>query len=114
MPKPRRNRNPNIGENVRCLLKSLLFILAFGACDPEGRKKCEWTLEPEPDLMDRVDPGFIPVCARNRSRNKQDCRLQWTLVEAKNFSGKTFRYTDIQFTEKTMPKTIKTIKTRCP
>jgi len=85
-------------------------ILGLLACDPEGKKECAWHLEPEPELIGKVRPGFIPVCARNRTTMKQDCRLQTTLERAKKYYGKTFRYTDLKVESVALPRTIKSIK----
>ena len=90
----------------------LVLIPCFGllACDPEGKNECAWVLEPEPKLTDKVEPGFIPVCARNRRTMKQDCRLQTTLEKAREFYGKTFRYTDLKIKSVALPRTIKSIR----
>ncbi len=88
---------------------ALIFLLA--GCDKEGRKQCDWLLEPEPDakLIQRVDPGFIPVCARNRKTMKQDCRLQITLEKAKAYKGRKFRYVDLKVKDYGIPRTIESI-----
>jgi hypothetical protein len=90
------------------LLSVPLLIFALSACDLEGRKKCVWVLEPEPNkqLMDRVEEGMIPVCARNRETQKQDCRLQISLEKAKKFSEKRFRYVDMKIKDFGIPRTI--------
>lgn len=74
----------------------VIMTMSLSACDPDGRKKCQWVLEPDPTLLHRVDDGYVPVCARNRETMKQDCRLQTTLEFAKSTSGKTFRYVDME------------------
>lgn len=85
----------------------ILSLLVFSyACDPEGRKNCDWVLEPEPKNIGKVEEGFIPVCARNRKTMKQDCRLQTTLEKAKNFYGKKFRYVDLEVKSVVIPRTI--------
>ena len=91
------------------------FIVAVTAtsilwgCDPEGKKECAWTLEPEPELKERVEPGFIPVCARNRVTQKQDCRLQTKLAFAKKVFKRKFRYVDMEVESVALPRTIKRI-----
>lgn len=92
-------------------LRTLLCLCSFQtiACDPEGKKECAWVLEPEPELIQKVEDGFIPVCARNRKTMKQDCRLQTTLEKAKQYYGKTFRYTDMKIESVALPRTIRSI-----
>ena len=80
------------------------------ACDPEGRKQCEWVLEPEPDLKGQTDPNYIPVCARNYKTNKQDCRLQMKLADAKKVHQRKFRYDDLAIKDPGLPRTISSIK----
>ncbi len=84
----------------------LFFFFFFIACDPEGKNQCAWVLEPEPDIKQNVDQGFIPVCARNRSTKKQDCRLQTTLDKAKEYFGRKFRYSDLKVKDYGIPRTI--------
>ena len=88
----------------------LLFLLSgCNACDHEGKNNCDWVLEAEPDRVKEVEDGFIPVCARNRVTMKQDCRLQATLEQAKNFAGKKFRYRDMKVKSPALPRTLETI-----
>ncbi|MBI2603448.1 MAG: hypothetical protein HYW48_10380 [Deltaproteobacteria bacterium] len=91
------------------LVTTLLFFTMI-SCDPEGRKKCDWVLEPEPDQKERVQWGYIPVCARNRATMKQDCRLQASLQFAKDAHNKKFRYTDMKVASPALPRTITDIK----
>ena len=91
------------------LLASLGTVFLWG-CDPEGRKNCDWVLEPEAKLIGTVDAGFIPVCARNRQANKEDCRLQTTLEYAEKVYGRKFRYIDLRVERLGLPRTISTIK----
>ncbi len=86
-----------------------LVFLILG-CDPEGKKKCDWVLEPEPSLIGKTDDGYIPVCARNRKTQKQDCRMQATMEYAKESLGRKFRYIDIRTENAGLPRTITTIK----
>lgn len=86
-----------------------LLLLFFIACDPEGKKQCAWTLEPEPNLIGKTEAGFIPVCARNRNTQKQDCRLQTNLEFAQKVWGKRFRYVDMEIDSVSLPRTIKRI-----
>lgn len=88
----------------------LLISWLVTACDPEGRKKCDWVLEPEPNLLGTSTPGYIPVCARNRTTMKQDCRMQATLEFAKTASGKKFRYVDLRLDKASVPRTVMNIK----
>ena len=90
-----------------CLL--FINILFLFACDPERRKECEWVLVPDKSRIDKVDEGFIPVCARNYVSQKQDCRLQTKLDYAKKVHKKTFRYTELVVVDYGKPRTIKEI-----
>lgn len=95
------------------IARLVLFLLTLSlgtSCDPEGKKECAWVLEPEPDLIKKVEEGFIPVCARNRKTMKQDCRLQTTLEKAKHYYGKTFRYSEMTVESVALPRTIRRIK----
>jgi hypothetical protein len=94
------------------LVKLALIIASIPlltGCDPDGLKKCDWVLEPEPSLKGKTDPGFIPVCARNRKTNKQDCRLQTTLEYAKSVYGKKFRYVDLRIKSPGLPRTVTSV-----
>ena len=75
-------------------------------CDPEGKKQCAWFLEPEPSKENFATRGHIPVCARNRTTMKQDCRLQTTLDFAKQVYGKKFRYHDLKVHSVEIPRTV--------
>lgn len=88
----------------------ILSVFALYACDPEGKKNCDWVLEPEPDLIGKVDEGYIPICARNRKTQKQDCRLQATLDQAKLYYNKRFRYVDLEVESVALPRTIKSVR----
>ncbi len=93
------------------LLLGLLSCFWFLACDPERKKKCEWTLEPELTPKEgRVEPGFIPVCARNWVSHKQDCQLASTLPFAKEIAGKKFRYVDMKVESLPVPRKIEEIQ----
>ena len=91
------------------LMTSVIFMFLLG-CDPEGKKSCDWVIEPEPKLKGSTDPGYIPVCARNRKTMKEDCRLQTTLDYAEKVYERKFRYVDLRVESPGLPRTIKTIK----
>lgn len=93
-------------KNIAIIMGSLILP----GCDPDGKSKCDWVLEPNPENIKRVDEGYVPVCARNRETMKQDCRLQATLELAKSTTGKKFRYNDMKLEKNGLPKTIKSIK----
>jgi hypothetical protein len=84
--------------------------LALLACDPDGKKDCAWVLEPEVKLEGTTEPGFIPVCARNRKSMKENCAMQATLDYAKQAYGRTFRYVDIRFISAGQLQTVSSIK----
>ena len=93
---------------TRLLAASVTLALALGlvACDPEGKKQCAWVLEPEPKLDGTTDPGYIPVCARNRATMKEDCRLQATVEFAKSALERKFRYVDLRWDRPGLPRTV--------
>lgn len=98
---------------MRRLVKflAMISVVLLAACDPEGKKQCEWTLEPEPKLIGTTtEQGMIPVCARNRTRNKEDCRFQASMDFAKSAWDKKFKYDDIESDNTKMPRIIKSIK----
>ena len=89
---------------------ALSVAALLSGCDPDGKRQCAWTLEPEPKLKGSTDPGFIPVCARNRKSMKQDCRLQATLSYARQVFNRKFRYVDLIVESPGIPRTITSIK----
>lgn len=89
---------------------TLSLALLLNGCDLDGKKDCDWTLEPEPKLKGQVDEGFIPVCARNRETMKEDCRFQATLAYAKEVFGRKFRHVDLNPDKSTFPRTLAKIK----
>jgi hypothetical protein len=95
---------------VRHLLMTSAIAVLLISCDPEGRQKCQWTLEPEPKNIGKTLDGYIPVCARNRTKNVEDCRFQSTLVFAEGAWMKKFRYVDIDADATHAPKIIRKIK----
>ncbi len=95
------------------LLKLMVILPALTtfSCDPEGKKECQWTLDPEPKLIGTTtEPGMIPVCARNRTTNKEDCRFQAPLDFAKSAFEKKFRYVDLESDNSKLPRVVKKIK----
>lgn len=76
----------------------LLGILLSG-CDPERKRKCEWTLMPEPEDRDKQDPGYFAVCARNFVNMRQQCDLQIKEETAKLVYQKYFKLTDMKLEE---------------
>jgi len=89
---------------TRAMAVICLFWVA--GCDPDGRKDCDWVLEPEPNNTQEVEAGYIPVCARNRKTMKEDCRMQATLEFAKKVYGRKFRLSEVEYSNKTYPKTV--------
>ena len=87
-----------------------LFLFFCLACDPEGKKECQWVLEPEKHTRYKPETGYITVCARNRKSMKQDCRLQTKFDNAKLWYGKKFRYTDLKIKSVIIPRTILNIQ----
>ena len=83
-------------KHITRMVITSVTILNLVACDQDKKKECHWTLEPEPKLVGWTDPGYIPVCARNRENMKQDCKLQATLEYAKEVHGRKFRLADVK------------------
>jgi hypothetical protein len=90
-----------------CIIFACLALLG---CDPERKKKCEWYLMPDIDRVGKTQEGFIPVCARNFTSNKQDCRLQAPLDFAKQHYDKKFRYVDMEYNGPGIPRTVTKIE----
>lgn len=90
------------------------FLLLALRCDSEHRNKCEWYLIP--DLDYKADPasplaeGEIPVCARNFTINKQDCRFTADLEFARKAYNVRFQYSELVFIKDSNPRKIKEIK----
>ena len=91
------------------IVSYFFFSLFFVGCDPEGRKKCQWVVEPELRMIDKVEVGFVPLCARNRTTMKQDCRLQAKKHEIKSWLGRKFRYVDLKVESPALPRTVVSI-----
>ena len=89
---------------------TFMLVLGLVGCDPDGKNRCAWVLEPEPKLDGQADAGMIPVCARNRENMKEDCRLQTSFDYAKKVYGRKFRLVDVEVESAGLPRTIKTIK----
>lgn len=82
------------------------------SCDPYNKEKCEWYLEPEPEHIGLVEPGWVSLCARNYKSNKQRCYLKATLEYAKAVQGKPFRYSSMKVkSEGPYPREVESIKT---
>lgn len=97
---------PRLMRMAACLAAAL----TLSACDPDGKRDCSWVLEPEPKLIGTTEEGKIPVCARNRDKMKEDCRLQTNLDYAKKVYGRKFRYVDLRVNKASLPRTIDSIR----
>ena len=102
---------------MKVILLNLMFLVS--ACDFNHFKECEWTLEPEVKNLHKINAeakaqSFVPVCARNRVTNKQNCNLKANLTYAKEVYGKMFVYNDM-VVEKTgsFPRSVVEIKKFC-
>ncbi len=100
-------RNKDLLRNIFFI--GIAFTMSACSCDPDGKKECAWTLEAEAMHVERVQEGYVPVCARNRNTMKQDCRLQITRELAEQSVSKLFRYADMQVESVAIPRTIKEI-----
>lgn len=94
------------------------FVL-FSGCDMYHFNSCEWTLEPEKDYISKlssedIEQGYIPVCARNRVTNKQNCNLKAKLDYAKSVFQKKFKYEDLKIeTNSKYPKPVIEVASFC-
>ena len=91
------------------ILIALIFPLLL-SCDPFHQNKCEWFLVAEPRDIDKVQPGWVPLCARNYKINKQRCWYKSKLKFAKAVHKKKFRLSEIKVAEGPFPKTVLSIK----
>ncbi|MEY4631952.1 MAG: hypothetical protein RIQ81_2072 [Pseudomonadota bacterium] len=105
--------------DLRIKTKASFFPVAFvvailaSSCDVNHMGRCEWFLMPNPDQewISKVDPGFIPVCARNLVINRENCNLQALLEFAESHYGKKFRYDDMDVdTDSKFPRKVTAIK----
>jgi len=89
----------------------ILTMTTLTGCDSERLKKCEWYLVPEPNDMDKADPGMVAICARNFVSNKQRCRLQATLALAEESFNKKVRFSELEIDRSgKFPRTITSVK----
>ena len=90
-----------------------LVISALGvltsACDVYHKNRCEWYLVPEPEHVDRVEPGWVALCARNYVVNRQRCNLKAKLSFAKAVAKKPFRYNSMRVKPGPYPKEVERI-----
>lgn len=88
-----------------------LLVVVLHGCDSDHKKKCEWTLEPDtrPERLGKMPDGYFPACARNRTVNKQDCRLAVPLKFAKAVESKKFRYVDLKVKSTGLPRIVTSI-----
>jgi len=87
----------------------LIFSLFLSSCDIYRKNKCEWYLVPEPDHADRVEAGWVALCARNYENNKQRCNLKAQLAFAKKVHGKPFRYNSMSIKAGQFPKEVESV-----
>jgi len=91
--------------------KLLFGLLLLAGCDLNHERKCEWYLVPEPKNADKADAGYIPVCARNYTTNKQNCLLQAKFDFVKENFERKFRLVDMDVDEEgRFPRKVKSIK----
>ena len=86
------------------------LVTVVFSCDRHHKKACEWYLLPDEDRVQMGTEAVLPVCARNLTINKQDCRLiaEAEFVKA-NFKRK-FRYVDLKVSGRTVPRKVEGIK----
>jgi hypothetical protein len=87
-----------------------MTLLSFAGCDLEGKKQCAWFIEYDAKRDPRLTlEGYVPVCVKNLTANKQDCRFVITADKGVQYYGKYFRYVDIHVTSVALPRIIKSI-----
>jgi hypothetical protein len=98
-------------QNSRFLkgLMILSFLSIMAGCDLYHKNKCEWYLVPEPKHVDRVEPGWVALCARNFEINKQRCNLKAPLAFSKKVFNKPFRYSSLKVKPGRYPKEVESI-----
>lgn len=96
----------------RRLLILLPLLSLFAGCDPYHKDKCEWYLVPEPEHINLVEEGWVPICARNYTINKERCYLKSSLEFAKELNGKLIRLSSLKVSETgPFPREILSVKT---
>jgi hypothetical protein len=104
---------------IKSLISLILLSIGLTACDLNHLESCEWTLEPEKDNIEKlskedIGQGYIPVCARNRMTNKQNCNLKAKLDYSKKVFQKKFKYSDLRIDEASkFPKAVVNISSFC-
>lgn len=98
-------------NRVLCLLPVVFLLIS---CDEDRHKKCEWYLIPEPDHREMVKKGWVSLCARNYTNNKQRCFLQAKLGYAEKVYGTAFRFTDLKLDKEVFPRKVVSIKACTP
>ncbi|HYX34853.1 MAG TPA: hypothetical protein VE954_17280 [Oligoflexus sp.] len=94
---------------------SCLALPLLVGCDPYHKDKCEWYLVPEPEHIQLVDTGWVSLCARNYTINKERCYLKSTLDFAKELNGKLIRFSSLKVAETgPYPREILSVKTCKP
>lgn len=87
----------------------LFLLLSLVGCDPKRERKCEWYLVPEPELAEKVEPGWVALCARNYTNYKQRCDLKARLPYAKKVFGVAFKLNSLELKEGPYPKEVMSI-----
>ncbi|NRA65492.1 MAG: hypothetical protein HRU19_13475 [Pseudobacteriovorax sp.] len=95
------------------LLIPLILAPYLVSCDPDRHKKCEWYLVPEPDHRELVEDGWVSLCARNYTTNKQRCFLQAKFDFAKEMYGKPITFDSLKM-DKSYPRKISAAKVCTP
>lgn len=93
------------------LIVMIVLSSMLASCDWYHKDKCEWYLVPEPDDVDKVEPGWVALCARNYEINRQRCLLKAKMPFAKAVHGKPFKYSSMIVSEGRYPKEVLSIKT---
>lgn len=102
----------NRTSSLRTVWSVSFFVaiaLLLSSCDFYRKRKCEWYLVPEPDHLDRVEAGWVPLCARNYVVNKQRCNLKARFDFAQDVYGYPFRYSSLKIKGGPFPKEVESV-----
>ena len=95
---------------IKGKFKKLIIVLSpfcfIWGCDCQRLEKCEWYIVPEEKHAHLVKPGFVSVCLRNYTTNKEKCILDMKLEDAEHVYGKKVTYSSVVLDEKNFPRRI--------
>ena len=81
-------------NSMKKILMVILSIFVI-SCDCQRKNECEWKIEVDYEHQESVSKGFVGMCVRNYTLNKQKCYIEIEKNRVKDLEGKMFRYKDI-------------------